>query len=115
MVRQMLFSHPHSIDLSCHWCPRSQRYAGGDALLTYLHNGWDVHDEIYREEYWHGGSRRVLIYYFILVNNGACVTMRVLSNPVIERLLSELKVQTLPTAATQAPVRQPPGVKRQLH
>ena len=115
MVCQKAFSHIRTVGISRHWCPLSQRYAGGDALLNYLNRGWEVHDEVYYEEYWHGGARRVLIFYFVLANNGQCVTMRVLGNPFIERLMRELQVEALPTAVTQARVRQPRRVVHQLH
>ncbi|HLV34498.1 MAG TPA: hypothetical protein VKY59_05265 [Spirillospora sp.] len=102
-------------DLPRHWCPQSQRYAGGDALLTYLKEGWEVQGDIYYEEYWHGGARRVLIYYFVLTNGDECVTMRVLGNPLIDRLLQELDIRVIPTAAVRARVRQPQRVREQLN
>lgn len=78
-----------------HWCPRSQRYAGGDALLTHLNNGWKIEGEIEVEEYWHGGSRRILIYCFVLTQNDQRLTMRVPGNPFVDRLLLEVRQPTL--------------------
>ena len=115
MVRQNIFSHRHSTDMSRHWCPQSQRYAGGDALLTYLHNGWQMKDDVYYEEYWQGGARRVVIYYFALVNNGHWVTMGVIHNPFVERLMHEMALKVIPVAANRARVRQPRRMIHQLH
>jgi hypothetical protein len=105
----------HTSDLTCHWCPKSQRYAGGDALLTYLNDGWEIQDDIHYEAYWHGGSRRVLIYYFVLVRRGECVTMRVVSNPLVDRLLDKLPVRVLEAQAFRARMRQPQQMVKQLH
>ena len=105
----------HTSDLTCHWCPQSQRYAGGDALLTYLNNGWEIQGNIYCEEYWHGGSRRILIYYFVLARQGECVTMRVLTNPLVDRLLDKLGLRVLAAQSARGRLRQPQQVVEELH
>ncbi|MBZ0299551.1 MAG: hypothetical protein K8J31_07430 [Anaerolineae bacterium] len=102
-------------DLPRHWCPQSQRFAGGDALLTYLNDGWEIQDNIYYEEYWHGGARRVLIFYFVLARKNECVTMRVLGNPMVDRLLNQLRLRVIPTAGVRARIRQPQQPRRQLN
>jgi hypothetical protein len=107
MVTHQSFINTYYIGSYCHWCPLSQPYAGGDALLSYLGSGWEVHDDVYYEEYWHGGKRRVLIYYFVLAYARQCIVMRVLANPFIERLLRELRVRVLSTVGNQARLRQP--------
>jgi hypothetical protein len=101
--------------MSRHWCPQSQRYAGGDALLTYLYDGWEIRDEVYYEEYWQGGARRMFIYDFVLVNADQRVTMHVIDNPFVERLLRELPVRVLPRAATRPQVSQSRRRVQQLH
>jgi hypothetical protein len=93
------------IDLHRHYCPRSQRYAGGDTLLAYLENGWTLQEDIYFDEYWHGGARRVTIYYIALVNHEERITMRVLSNPVIHRLLSQSQVRVMPSSLGRGQLR----------
>ncbi len=90
-----------------HWCPQSERYTGGDALLTLLSSGWQLQEDVYYEEYWHGGARRVLIYSFILTLNDDTVTLRVLGNPFVERLLQELPLRVVPTAGVRGQMRQP--------
>lgn len=115
MLNKMNEIFVHTSDLTRHWCPQSQRYAGGDALLTFLNNGWEIQDDIYYEEYWHGGARRVLIYYFVLARGAECVTMRVVSNPLVDRLLGKLPVRVLAAQSARARLRQPQNVVKQLH
>ena len=79
--------YPSPFDPTCHWCPLSQPYAGVDALLRYLDRGWKVQADIGFDEHWFGESRRILVYRFILNRQDSCVTMHVVWNPVLERLL----------------------------
>ena len=109
MVTHQSFIKEYYTGSYCHWCPLSQPYAGGDALLSYLGSGWEVHDDVYYEEYWHNGNRRVLIYFFTLANARQRVVMRVLTNPFVERLLRELQVRVL-SVANRARLHQPRSV-----
>lgn len=72
-----------------HWSPRSQLYASTDALLQYLRNGWELKDrvlvEMCRCESW----RYVELYYFVLSLNDERITMPVIANPVVVRLVQE--------------------------
>ena len=115
MVRQKVFSHRHTTDMSRHWSPQSQRYAGGDALLTFLNNGWEVQNEVYYEEFWQGGSRRTYIFDFVLSNDGQRVTMRVIDNPFVDRLMRELQVTVLPIAQARGRVRRSRRMVKHLH
>lgn len=83
-------------DLHKHWCPRSQQYAGGDALVGLLHAGWAVCQPILYEEIWLNGGRQVTVYYFELERQGERVKMPVLSNPFIINLITQLNVRVLP-------------------
>ena len=80
----------------CHWCPRSQYYAGFDQLLAQLAQGWFIHGMISFDEYWHGGARRVLIYHVTLHHGEEAVQMRVLNNPAAERFIAGLKNPLVP-------------------
>jgi hypothetical protein len=75
--------------LKRHWCPNSQKYAGGDALLTALERGWRIGGVIFCQEHWHGGARRVRVYHIDLARGAAAMRMRVLMNPFVERLIQE--------------------------
>lgn len=103
----------HNIDLRRHYCPRSQRYAGCDVLLAYLETGWTIFDDIFYEEYWHGGARCVTIYTFVLGRHNQTITMRVLSNPVVERFLSQNQHRVLPYSAARERVRR--RIEDRLH
>jgi hypothetical protein len=81
--------YPGPFDMAHHWCPLSQPYAGVDALLGYLDSGWKVQGNIGLDEHWFGDSRHILVYRFILTNQTSCVTMHVVWNPVLRRLLTE--------------------------
>ena len=85
-----------------HWSPQSQRFAGGDALLTLLSSGWSIQEDVYYEEFWHGGSRCALIYHFTLTRGQQRAVMRVVDNPFIDRLLAELPVRVVPAAHTRS-------------
>ena len=73
--------------LSRHWHAASEAYAGGDCLVTALQRGWEMDDVVHQEEFWHAGSRLVMIYHFTLMREGETVNMPVISNPYIHRLL----------------------------
>lgn len=89
MITRFREFYPHHIDVSRHWCPRSQPYAGVDALLGRLDNGWKIRGDIGFDEHWFGESRRILVYQFILTKQDNRVTMHVIHNPVLERLLTQ--------------------------
>lgn len=70
-----------------HWSPRSEAYAGGDSLLTAIQRGWQISNAVVRERYWHAGSRCVSIYHFRLRKGDREITMPVLENPYVTRML----------------------------
>jgi hypothetical protein len=92
-------SHFQYMDVVRHWSPISQKYAGGDALITLLNEGWLLNETVFYEEYWHAGSRLVMIYHVTLVReNGEEMPVPVLSNPYVHRLMTMLPVQVRPLA-----------------
>lgn len=78
------------ITLTCHWCPLSQPYAGVDALLSCLDGGWEITGDVYFDEHWFGEARRILVYRFDLIKQNRCVTMHIVWNPMLDRLLMQL-------------------------
>lgn len=80
-------------DMHRHWDAQSERYGGGDSLLTALQGGWLLDEVIWAEEYWHAGTRPVMIYHFTLAREQEKMSMPVMSNPFILRLLQTLRVQ----------------------
>jgi hypothetical protein len=79
-----------------HWHPASERYAGGDCLLTALNNGWMVSDQVIADEHWYAGTRCVMVYHFELTRGDASMTMPVITNPYVERLMAENALRVIP-------------------
>lgn len=73
-----------------HWCPQSAKYAGGDHLISAIRNGWTFEDNtVYAEQSWKSGSRPVTVYHFVLIRDNEAMIMPVISNPFIERFITE--------------------------
>ncbi|MCU0495713.1 MAG: hypothetical protein MUF87_00015 [Anaerolineae bacterium] len=79
--------HVEYMDVSQHWCPVSEKYAGGDCLITALSKGWQMNDVIQTETRWFAGMRSINIYHIELHRNGEQMIMPVLDNPYIDKLL----------------------------
>ncbi|MGQ9889854.1 MAG: hypothetical protein ACUVSX_15420 [Aggregatilineales bacterium] len=89
-------AHFSYMDVVSHWCPRSQRFTGGDALLTYLDEGWEIKPEAFYEEFGQTGGRRVTVYYFELRRGEETARMPVISNPFVEHLIHALDLKMCP-------------------
>jgi hypothetical protein len=83
-------------DMHRHWDSQSERYGGGDSLLTALQAGWEMNTVCWSEEYWHAGTRPVMIYHFELNRAAEKLHMPVVSNPFIQRLLDTLALEVKP-------------------
>jgi hypothetical protein len=68
-----------------HWHPSSEVYAGADALITALQNGWTLMEPVFEEEFFHAGTRRVTVYHATLVRGEESRIMPVITNPFIRR------------------------------
>ncbi|MBZ0290136.1 MAG: hypothetical protein K8I30_21105 [Anaerolineae bacterium] len=71
-----------------HWHPASERYTGGDSLLTALQFGWTI-DVVTLQEYRLGGDRTSTIYYFRLKRRDETVVMPVIASPYVTRLFAQ--------------------------
>jgi hypothetical protein len=78
-----------------HWHAGSGKYAGGDHLMTALHEGWTL-DACYQVDRTYAGMRFVSVYEFRLRRDDETMTMPVINNPYIERFIQseEIKVQS---------------------
>jgi len=83
-------------EMQRHWCPRSQHYAGVDALFTAFDRGWDIIGTIYRDEYCLSKTRYTVIYHFQLQRSDAMMWMPVLSNPCLARYIDCRDVMVIP-------------------
>jgi hypothetical protein len=79
--------HVQYPDVNRHWSPRSERFAGGDSLMTALLRGWSIGDTVVCERFYHGGSRPVAVYHFRLKKDDREINMPVIENPYVTRLL----------------------------
>ena len=78
-----------------HWHQGSEKYTGGDALLTAIDNGWVVDGVIFRQEFWLAGVRRVCVFHVDLRRDGESAKMLVMQNPYVTRLMHELGSQVV--------------------
>src|SRR5690242_5292044 len=78
-----------------HWSPISEKYTGGDALMTALDEGWTVDGVIFRQEFWLAGVRRVCIFHIDLVRDEETAKMLVMQNPYVTRMVHELGSQVV--------------------
>lgn len=78
-----------------HWSPISEKYTGGDALLTALDEGWVVDGVIFRQEFWLAGVRRVCVFHVDLRRDGETAKMQVIQNPYVTRMVHELGSQVV--------------------
>lgn len=89
-------SHFNYLEVHRHWSPESEHFAGGDCLVTALNDGWGFNDDIYVEEFWHAGMRHVVVYHFELTRGTEAITMPVICNPYIDRVVSQLELNLHP-------------------
>ncbi len=78
------------IDFYHHWHSNSERFAGGDCLATALMRGWVLKGPIIMDVYWCAGSRRIKVYHCDLVRDGEHMSMPVLDNPYIDRIIQHM-------------------------
>ena len=76
--------------LTRHWCPLSEPFTTGDALLTAVHRGWFVKGVIFRQEIWLSDVRRIFVYHVELQYDDQSRKMQVLENPFVERIVHQL-------------------------
>lgn len=85
-------------DLYRHWHAESERYTGGDALNTALDEGWMISDIVGFQEVSHMGARGTVVYHFELTRKDQTVTMPVVGNPYVDRLVMIMQFTLVPLA-----------------
>ncbi|PJF20865.1 MAG: hypothetical protein CUN56_14020 [Phototrophicales bacterium] len=88
--------HVDYIDVTQHWHPQSEPYAGGDALVTLLEQGWKINRDVYVEDRFFGGLRSVSVYHLELERDGQKIKMPVIRNPYINRVIRDGNFRLLP-------------------
>lgn len=93
-------------DMYRHWHADSERYTGGDALNTALEEGWTINEVVGFEEIHHMGARGTVIFYFELIRGETeRVTMPVVGNPYVDRLVHVMQIRLVPHGNAKAKAR----------
>jgi hypothetical protein len=85
-----------------HWHEGSEKYAGGDALFTALDNGWEIEDTVVYEEHWSSGAQCVVVFQFHLTNGSDSMTMPVITNPFVQRILTDMDAKLVNSGKKKA-------------
>ena len=73
---------------SQHWSYSSERYAGGDNLLTAIARGWKIDSKVTLRRHWFAGMRCIEIFHFTIRRDDVVADMAVVGNPYIYRYLA---------------------------
>ena len=82
-----LDSQDHDVT-SQHWSYSSERYAGGDNLLTAIARGWTIDSKVRLRRHWFAGMRCIEIFHFTIRRGQVVADMAVIGNPYVQRYLS---------------------------
>ena len=82
-----LGSQDHDVT-SQHWSYSSERYAGGDNLLTAIARGWEIDNKVTLRRHWFAGMRCIEIFHFTIRRDDVVADMAVLGNPYVYRYLA---------------------------
>jgi hypothetical protein len=93
--------HVQYMSVTQYWSPTSEKYAGGDALVTALHHGWKISPTIQLEKKWFAGNRQVLVYHFELTRDEETMIMPVINNPYVDKLVYQPGLEVIPMEQTQ--------------
>lgn len=88
--------HVEYMDVFQHWSQDSERFGGGDALITAMMMGWELEPTIYMEYKHFGGNRRVRVYHCRLTNRSEEMEMPVVHNPYVNRLIRQMQLKIEP-------------------
>ena len=92
--------YPQRQDISQHWSYSSERYAGGDNLLTAIARGWDIDPLVTLRRHWFAGMRCIEVYHFTIRRAGIEADMAVLGNPYVTRFLASHAYELIEADAT---------------
>ncbi len=95
-VSESVFSYP---DVRRHWSASSEKYAGGDALLTKLSQGWATAGTVYTEMHRLSSARSVTVFIFELQRGQERLIMPVIANPCVDQLIRHRALMVKPVAA----------------
>ena len=73
---------------SQHWSYSSERFAGGDNLLTAIARGWELDKQVTLRRHWFAGMRCIEIFHFTIRRDDVVADMAVVGNPYVYRYLA---------------------------
>jgi hypothetical protein len=73
-----------------HWCPTSEKFASGDALLSLMDAGWRPEQIVFLPEYSLSSGRYARVYQFHLFDDQHMIEMCVVQNPFVERIIAKM-------------------------
>lgn len=85
---QISDQHFAYLEINRHWHAGSEKYTGADALVTALTQGWNVSGDVVADDHYFAGNRSIRVYEIPLRRDGETVTMQVIHNPYLTRMLS---------------------------
>jgi len=80
---------------SQHWSFSSERFAGGDHLLTALARGWAIDETVKLRKHWFAGMRGVDIFHFSIERGDKVVDMPVIGNPYVYRFIQDHNLEII--------------------
>jgi len=83
--------HVEYMDVTQHWCEHSEKFAGADALITAINDGWAINGNVEYETIYFADSRPQYVYYINLKRDDETLTMPVLHSPYLNRMISRKK------------------------
>ncbi len=78
----------HQDITSQHWSYSSERFAGGDNLLTAIARGWSIDRKVVLRRHWFAGMRCIEIFHFTIRRDDVVADMAVVGNPYVYRYLA---------------------------
>lgn len=80
--------HVEYMQVTQHWCEKSEDFAGADALITAFTDGWEAHPVVEYEDRHFAGMRSIRVYHIHLSREGDDdVVMPVIHNPYVNKLI----------------------------
>jgi len=72
-----------------HWSPSSQPFASAEILLKYLREGWQLERTVAVQMFQCVSRRCVRLYYFSALHDDQSLTIPVVENPIVLRVIRE--------------------------
>jgi len=76
-----------------HWSFSSEKFAGGDNLLTALARGWEIESKVILKRHWFAGARCIEIFHFTIKRGQIAAEMAVIGNPYVYRFLANYPLE----------------------